>query len=205
MFISFEGIDGCGKSTQVTLLEAAIRAAGRNVLLVRDPGHTPLSEAIRGLLLDKQQSMMTARTELLLYSAARAQMVETVICPALEARTVVICDRFIDSTIAYQGFGRQLPMADIERCNAVATSGLLPDLTLFLDIPLALSKRRCGDKGADRIELAGDAFFQRVIAGYHHLAFTQPDRVRRLDAERSVAELHEQIWCIVSEHTSFAA
>jgi dTMP kinase len=197
MVISFEGIDGCGKSTQVRLLAERLQSVGRSVTLVRDPGHTPISEAIRGLLLDKNNTAMTPTTELLLYAAARAQMVDMVIRPALQAGAIVLCDRFVDSTLAYQGFGRGLALEDIKRCQRVATGGLLPDVTLVLDITLAVSKARCPDKQADRMELAGDAFFERVIEGYHHLIRTEPQRVRRVHAAESAERVHEQIWQIL--------
>jgi dTMP kinase len=197
MFISFEGIDGCGKSTQVRLLAQRLQGVGKAVVLVRDPGQTPISEAIRALLLDKNNTAMTSTTELLLYAAARAQMVETVIRPALQAGTIVLCDRFVDSTLAYQGFGRGLPLEDIERCKHVATGGLLPDITLVLDITLAVSKARCPSKQADRMELAGDAFFERVIEGYHHLIRTEPQRVKRIHAADSPERVHEEIWRIL--------
>jgi dTMP kinase len=195
MFITFEGIDGCGKSTQVRMLEEHLRfAVGKEVVFVRDPGHTAVSEAVRSILLGRGEHSISARTELLLYSSARAELVETVIRPALERGAVVVSDRFTDSTIAYQGFGRELPMDDIHRANAVATGGLSPLLTFYLDIPLHLAKERCLDKDADRMELAGDAFFGRVIAGYSHLADAEPHRVRRMDATLDRELLHEQIW-----------
>jgi dTMP kinase len=193
MFISFEGIDGCGKSTQVRLLDEYLRASGVATLLVREPGNTPISETIRALLLDAKNTAMTNRTELLLFSAARAQVVEATIRPALAQGIVVICDRFADSTIAYQGFGRGNDIADIERCTHVATGGLKPDRTFFLDVPIAEAKARCSDKSPDRMESAGDAFFERVRDGYRWLAEQEPERVLRLDAQRSPEALHEEI------------
>jgi dTMP kinase len=198
MFITFEGIDGCGKSTQVRKLQERIMTdLGREVVLVRDPGNTAISEAIRAILLDKTHHSMSYRTELLLYSAARAQLVDTHIRPALERGTIVISDRFIDSTTAYQGFGRGIDLADIDAANRVATGGLMPDSTLFLHISLEEAKLRCSEKTADRIESAGDDFFERVIRGYKHLAQAQAQRVHLIQAGQSVTTLHEEIWGIL--------
>ena len=199
MFITFEGIDGCGKSTQAKLLEERLRAAfPANIVFVRDPGNTGISESIRALILDNKHTAMTARTELLLYSAARAQLVDTVIAPALKNGAIVVSDRFTDSTIAYQSFGRGLPLEDIHRANSVATGGLIPNLTFFLDVPLAHAKERCASKNADRLESAGDEFFERVIAGYQQLAVHEVERVKRLDATLTVEVIHEQIWDLAS-------
>ena len=214
MFITFEGIDGCGKSTQAKLLNERLRSERprsehthsdnpTDIIFVRDPGHTGISESIRALLLDKAQSAMTPRTELLLYSAARAQLVDTAIAPALKKGSVVIADRFTDSTVAYQSFGRGLPLEDILRANAVATGGIKPNLTFFLDVPLAHAKERCAEKNADRMEMAGDDFFERVIAGYKSLVLAEPERVKRLDATLPVEILHLQIWSDVE--VAFAA
>lgn len=204
MFISFEGIDGCGKSTQVRLLDERLRAEGHTTTLIREPGNTAVSEAIRAIVLNAKYDTMTSRTELLLYSAARAQVVETAIRPALKQRSVVICDRFADSTLAYQGYGRNLPLADIERCTAVATQGLKPDVTFFLDIPFSEAQSRCQDKQFDRIESAGNEFFERVIAGYCAIADREPSRFIRLDAVRPVEALHEEIWAFVAKHPALA-
>lgn len=200
MFLSFEGIDCCGKSTQANKLVDALREAGREVMYIREPGNTTLSEAIRNLLLDKKNNDMTARTELLLFSASRAQLVETVIRPALQRGTIVVCDRYTDSTVAYQAFGRGLPLVDIEQCNAVATGGLLPDLTLYIDIPLEEAHRRAelaGKGGGDRMESAGEQFYQQVIEGYRYLVTTQPERVQCLDGRSTVDDLHERIRAMV--------
>ncbi len=198
MFITFEGIDGCGKSTQAKLLEERLRAAfPTNIVFVRDPGNTGISESIRALILDNKHTAMTARTELLLYSAARAQLVDTIIAPALQSGAIVVSDRFTDSTIAYQSFGRGLPLEDIRRANVVATGGLIPHLTFFLDVPLAHAKERCASKNADRLENAGDEFFERVIHGYRVLSEAEPERVVCLDATLEVQVLHYRIWTVV--------
>ena len=124
-------------------------------------------------------------------------MVDTVIAPALQSGSIVLADRFTDSTIAYQSFGRGLALDDIRSANTVATGGIVPDCTFFLDVPLHRAKERCMDKSADRIELAGDEFFERVIAGYRSLVRSEPQRVQRLDATLEVDVLHEQIWSVV--------
>jgi dTMP kinase len=212
MFITFEGIDGCGKSTQALLLAERLEREGRKVVSVRDPGQNVISEQIRAILLNANNHSMTATTELLLYSAARAQMVETIIVPALSEGAFVVCDRFTDSTIAYQGFGRGLSQEMIEHCIAVATNvqfgqsctnpaaecgkrtHLVPSLTFILDVSLEESKRRSAGKRADRIELAGDDFFERVIKGYRVIAASQQPRCVLIDASRSKVEIHEEIW-----------
>lgn len=207
MFITFEGIDGCGKSTQVRKLQERLtmhfrkedqttKDTPKEIILVRDPGHTTISESIRAILLDKAHNSMTSRTELLLYSAARAQLVDTCIRPALERGAIVLSDRFTDSTIAYQGFGRGIDLDDINAANRVATGGLVPDCTLFLHLSLEDAKNRCSEKDADRIESAGDDFFERVIAGYKQLSQTEPNRVKLVQAKQSVADLHEEIWSL---------
>lgn len=197
MFISFEGIDGCGKSTQVRMLQETLEREGRRVLVVREPGHTPIAEHIRAILLDKKNTMMTATTELLLFFASRAELVETVIKPALREGLTVICDRYVDSSIAYQGYGRQLPLLHIEYCTAVATGGLLPDVTFFLDLPLSEAKVRWGRAEADRIESSSDDFFERVIIGYRELVRQNPGRIVHLqattNAETLAAEIYAQV------------
>lgn len=197
MFISFEGIDCSGKSTQAHKLVERLRQSGHNVLYIREPGNTTLSEAIRALLLDRQNHDMTARTELLLFSASRAQLVEKVLRPALEKGTVLVCDRYTDSTVAYQAFGRGLPIEDIEKCNAVATGGLLPVRTFYIDISPEEAQQRAfatGKGAGDRIERAGEDFFTRVVDGYRYLAQTQPERFLRIDGSRAIEEIADDIW-----------
>ncbi len=197
MFISFEGIDCSGKSTQARLLVERLQQSGRTVMYIREPGNTALSEAIRTILLDKKNNDMTARTELLLFSASRAQLVEKVLRPALDEGTILICDRYTDSTVAYQAFGRGLPLEDIEKCNAVATGGLLPVRTFCIDIPPAEAQRRAVETGkgaGDRIERAGEEFFIRVVEGYHYLAQVQPQRFIGIDGCRPIDDIAAEIW-----------
>jgi dTMP kinase len=194
---SFEGIDGSGKSTQVRLLAEALAARGHTVHLVREPGGTPTSEAIRSLLLDPE-AHIAPRAELLLFSAARAQLVEEAIRPALERGDVVIADRFFDSTTAYQGGGRGL--ADpgwLDAFHRFVTGGLVPARTYLVDVPLEVAAMRRGADasrdGADRMEAGGEAFFGRVREAYRHLAAVDPGRVLTVDGTRPAADLHHDI------------
>jgi len=199
-FITFEGGEGCGKSTQVRRLRAALEANGIPVLLTREPGGTPLAEQVRGLLKDEREDPPCDRSELLLFLAARAQLVRGVIRPALAKGTWVISDRFSDSTIAYQGYGRGLSVDFIREANAFACEGLVPDLTLLLDVEprVALARRRSREvatnTSADRIEQAGEAFHARLREGFLELAEREPGRIVRLDANGSEEEVWGQVW-----------
>lgn len=195
LFISFEGTDGSGKSTQARLLEAHLRQAGRAVLLVREPGGTPLAERVRALLLGHDVPV-SPFAELLLFSAARAQLVEEAVRPALTAGTIVLADRFFDSTTAYQGGGRGL--ADIAWLNDFhhrVTGGLAPERTFLLDVPPEVAaRRRIGRTDTpDRMESGGEAFFARVRAAYLDVARREAGRVRILDGTLPPDGLHEQI------------
>lgn len=199
-FITFEGGEGCGKSTQVKRLKAALEAAGIEVLLTREPGGTVLAEEIRRLIKDQDDDPPCDRSELLLFLAARAQLVKQVIRPALAAGKWVISDRFSDSTLAYQGYGRGLSLEVIETTNAFACEGLKPDLTVLLDVTpetsLARMRRREGatNTTADRIERAGDAFHARLRKGFAALAAKEPARIKVVDANGTVDEVWEQVW-----------
>jgi dTMP kinase len=199
LFISFEGIDGSGKSTQARLLEAHLRRADRPVLLVREPGGAPLAERVRALLLGHEVAI-SPFAELLLFSAARAQLVAEGLRPALAAGTVVLADRFFDSTTAYQGGGRGLADADwLSDFHRRVTGGLVPDRTFLFDLPPDVAayrraaRRRETDGGPDRMEAGGEAFFARVRAAYLDLAGREPDRVRVLDGTLPPDWLHEQV------------
>jgi dTMP kinase len=188
-FISIEGGEGSGKSSVQAALGAALRARGRTVLLTREPGGTPLGEQIRALVL-AETSIETELTELLLFEAARAQLVATVIRPALARAEIVICDRFAASSVAYQGFGRGLGRDLVERANAIATGGLRPHLTLLLDVPAAEGlARRAGTGVVNHFDVETLAFHERVRAGYHDLANDYPDTWRIIDASRSVVDV----------------
>ncbi|HYE96660.1 MAG TPA: dTMP kinase [Rubricoccaceae bacterium] len=193
MLLSFEGIDGSGKSTQARLLEAYLRDAGRSVLLVREPGGATLSERVRELLLDPALDIAPF-AELLLFSAARHQLVEEVIRPALAAGTVVLCDRFFDSTTAYQGGGRGLAETEwLDAFHRRVTGGLVPRRTYLLDVPPEVGAGRRADRVADRMEAGGAAFFARVRETYLALAEREPDRLSVLDGTRPEKDLHAAI------------
>jgi len=193
-FIVFEGGDGSGKSTQIALLRAALEARGHRVLVTREPGGTAIGEEVREVLLRPESVAMTARTEALLYAAARAQHVEEVIGPALAAGTVVLCDRFIDSSIVYQGAGRGLGESAVESINRWATAGLRPDLTVLLDVDVdeGLS-RAASDSAHDRLEAAGPEFHRTVRDAYRRRASIDAARVLVLDGSRPVEELARSI------------
>ncbi len=184
MFISFEGIDGCGKSTQLKLVADYLTNLGKKVMAIREPGGNRFSESIRELLLDKSHNLSPV-TELLLFESARSHLVETVIRPAIKDGYIVLSDRFFDSTTAYQGFGRELDMDDVIHCNSIATRGLKPDVTFYLDVPLEVAAQRAGSGEKDRIELSGNSFFERVRIGFQELAKMEPQRIIQIDATNS--------------------
>ncbi|MBD3410233.1 MAG: dTMP kinase [Ignavibacteriales bacterium] len=194
MFISFEGIDFAGKTTQLEKLRAWFEERGENVETLREPGGTALGERIRELLLSAAHEDMTESAELFLFSAARAQLTRAKIEPALRDGRVVLIDRYYDSTTAYQGYGRGLPLDEIEILNRAATGGTNPDLTFILDLDFDASRRRQAerDDGAtDRIESADRDFFERVRNGYLTIADDEPDRARVIDATGSIETIHE--------------
>ena len=199
-FITFEGGEGCGKSTQVKRLKEALERDGFEVVLTREPGGTWLSEEIRRLIKDQTTDAPCDRSELLLFLAARAQLVRNVILPALESGKWVVSDRFSDSTIAYQGYGRGLPLAILKEINDFACEGLKPDLTFLLDVSpetaaARLRRREAATKTvADRIELAGDEFHNRLRRGFAALAKEDPGRIVTIDANGTVDEVWEDIW-----------
>ena len=198
-FITFEGGEACGKSTQIRRFADALRAEGREVLLTREPGGTRLSELVRGLLKDEREDPPVDRAELLLFLAARAQLVKNVIRPALANGVWVVSDRFCDSTFAYQGYGRGMPLDAIRLMNAFATEDLKPDLTFLLDVPPETARaRRAGREAAtataaDRIEAAGDAFHARLRTGFLEMAAAEPDRIRVVDASGDVDDVARKI------------
>ena len=190
LFITVEGIDGCGKSTQVRLIAAALEAAGHDVLRLREPGGVKISEQIRAILLDPANAEMGDACELLLYEAARAQLVHQVIRPALAAGKTVVCDRFYDSTTAYQAFADGLDRNMVFQANELAVDGCRPDLTLVFDLPVEDAlRRRSGREAEDRLELKGLEFQERVAAGFRAVAADEPDRVKLIDAGESIAEV----------------
>ncbi|MCH7939436.1 MAG: dTMP kinase [Candidatus Marinimicrobia bacterium] len=191
--ITFEGIDGSGKSTQIARLQHSLESRGYEVLVVREPGGTPISEQIRELLLHPDSADLHPRTEALLFSAARSQLVHEVIRPALAAGSIVICDRYADSSIAYQGYGRELPLEEIITTQKFATSDLLPDLKVLLDVPVDISSDRKSQEPADRMESAGRAFMARVREGYLQLARTQPEQWLIVTGQTSEEQIAQEI------------
>lgn len=189
LFITLEGADGCGKSTQAAILADRIAATGREVVRLREPGGTAVSEKIRALVLDPENSEMASECELLLFEASRAQLVRQVIEPALARGAVVVCDRFYDSTFAYQAAGRSLAEQTIRAANALGSCGVDPDRTLVLDMDTDAALARATRDGADRMEAEGMAFQRRVREGYLRLVAEEPRRVRRVDATGTVEEV----------------
>jgi dTMP kinase len=202
LFITFEGTEGTGKSTQIGLLADALRAGGRQVLVSREPGGTPFGRTLRGLLLDPSSGPIDPLAELFLYLADRAQHVSEVLRPALERGEWVLCDRFADATAAYQAWGRGLDAGFVRDAGARAASGLAPDLTLLLEmedvsVGIARARRRQQSDGsagvADRFEQEELAFHRRVLAGYRAIAAAEPQRVRRLPAGLPAQGLHRLV------------
>lgn len=185
IFVTMEGNDGCGKSTQIRALEKRLAECGFDLLKTREPGGTPISEKIRNILLDRDNSRMEAMTEALLFAAARAQHVREVILPALGAGRLVLSDRFVDSSIAYQGAGRELGEDEVEKINSYATAGLVPDYTVYLDVDcLEAMRRRVVSSSPDRIELLNDTFHERVQKAFRRLLARFPERFIRVDASK---------------------
>jgi dTMP kinase len=196
MFLSFEGVDSSGKTTQAAILVEALRAeGGAPVHFIREPGGTPISERLREILLDRRNLELSDLTELFLFSASRAQLVGQVILPALARGEIVVCDRFHDSTTAYQGYGRGLDLEAVRAINTVATSGTDPDLTVLVDITVAEIERRKKASGgdADRMESSGKAFYERVRTGYLAIARGHPERFVVVDGMRSVSDVAADI------------
>lgn len=200
-FLSIEGIDFCGKSTQVARLMQRLAAAGRPVHLLREPGGTAISERIRDLLLDNRHAEMDPRAEILLFSAARAQLVAESILPLLDGGHLVLADRFFDSTTAYQGHGHRLDIDFVMRLNRFATRDLRPGRTLLLDIPVAESVRRrqAAGRGRDRMEQGDADFFARIREGYLAIAREEPDRVTVIDGARDIDAVAADVWAAVCE------
>jgi dTMP kinase len=198
VFITFEGLDGCGKSTQMELLAQALAERGYVITVTREPGGTPLGEAIREMLLDPRHHGMSARAEALLYAAARAHLVEQVIRPALEDGQIVLCDRYIDSSLAYQGFGRGLGTDYILLVNDWGTKGLYPDLTLFLDLDDSVRSTRMAAV-PDRLEAEDEEFHQRVAEGFRQLLSLHGHRIRRVDATGNEAEVQRRVRAIIEQ------
>lgn len=199
-FISFEGIEGTGKSTQARLLSEYLKGKGFDVVLTEEPGGTQIGLRIRELLLSVEHKGMTAITELLLYNASRAQHVKEVIIPAIDRGSIVITDRFTDSTIAYQGYGRGIDFTLIDSIDLIATGRLRPDITILLDLDVEVGlKRNRGINKTDRLELEDTEFHQLVRSGYHDLAAKEPERIKLINVSGSVEEIQNKIVKIVAD------
>jgi dTMP kinase len=192
MFFSIDGGDGTGKSTQVALFCEWLREQGREVVACRDPGSTPLGEAVREILLHRNDLRIDRRSEMLLYMAARAQLVEEIIRPALAAEKTVVSDRYLLSNVAYQAYGGGLDTATVWEAGRVATGGLMPELTIVLDMPAQSAAARLS-RGLDRMEQQGDAFHARVREGFLAEAARQPDRIVVVNAARPVQQVQAEI------------
>ncbi len=197
IFITLEGVDGVGKSTQARLLIDWLQNRGHTVEFLREPGGTPIGERVRELLLDPAFSVMAPTTELLLYEASRAQIVAEKIAPALQQGYIVICDRFYDSTTAYQGYGRGINRELISELNQIAVNGCVPDLTLIFDASTS-TLDRATQAGADRLEQEGDEFQAKVQAGFCAIAADDPERVKLIDAQGTPDEVHKRVMAVVT-------
>lgn len=201
MFITFEGLDFSGKTTQAQLLVERLTKFGKQVVFLREPGGTAISEKIREILLDRQHFELNPIAELFLFSAARTQLVTEVIKPALETGKFVVCDRFDDSTTAYQGYGRGIALNDIKEINKIATGGLSPDLTLYVDVTVdeIFRRQHLANTSTDRMESAGRIFFEKVRDGYWALAQEAPERFVVVNGIRPVEIIHEEIWNLIEQ------
>ncbi len=203
MFLTFEGLDFSGKTTQAKLVVEKLKTppsnsgiSPRSVQFIREPGGTRISERLRDILLDKKNLELSQMTELLLFSASRAQLVEEVILPALQRGETVVCDRYYDSTTAYQGYGRGVDLATIRRINAAATFGLKPDLTILVDIPVEEIGRRKAQAGLsfDRMESSGKGFYEKVRHGYLEIAREESERFVVVNGLKPIQDLEQEIW-----------
>ncbi|MBI4040324.1 MAG: dTMP kinase [Deltaproteobacteria bacterium] len=198
LFITFEGIEGAGKSTQILLLKSALLKQGLNVLITREPGGTFIGDQIRTILLDQKNKDMTPLTELFLYEASRAQHVHEKILPALKQKKIVISDRFYDASTVYQGMARELPLSWIHPLNRMASFELKPDLTFVLDVDVTkglsrIQKRYRSTKKKDRIERESQKFHHKIRQGYLTLAKKEPSRIKVIDAAQDINTIHQNI------------
>jgi dTMP kinase len=201
LFLTFEGLDGCGKSTQLRLLADRLRAAGETVIETVEPGGTSIGGSIRRILLDPANDHMGSTAEMLLYFAARAQNVHELVTPATARGEIVISDRWTDSTWAYQGFGRGLGVEVVRRLDEIACAGRKPDLTIWVDVDLETSlgrarQRNENEAAADRMDAQSRAFYEKVLEGYRQLSVEEPGRVRRVDGRGTVDEVAQRVWVV---------
>ncbi len=200
LFITFEGPEGSGKSTQARLLAKFLAQEGHIVVLTREPGGTPIGDQIRHVLLNRANQAMHPRTEVLLFQASRAQHVEELIRPALAAGKIVLCDRYADSTLAYQGYGRGEDVAELRALIDYATGGLWPDLTLWLDLPVEAGLARIAPARRNRLDAEALAFHRRVREGYARLAAAEPHRWLRFDASQPVEDVQTAIRAALNDY-----
>jgi len=199
MFITFEGIDYSGKTTQAELLQRFLSKLGKKTILIREPGGTQISEKIRSILLDHKLNEMTTMTEFLLFSASRSQLVSQVIKPNLKRKVIVICDRYYDSSTAYQGQGGNLDLKKVVEINDFATGGLKPDLTFFIDVAPQVAFSRSRGKNLDRIERKNPAFYQKVRKGFLQIAKNEPHRFFVINGNRSINQIHQDILRVLNK------
>ena len=197
LFITFEGADGCGKTTQIELLDKYLKDKGLETLITREPGAKGLGVKLREILLN-YEGEVSPKAESFLFLADRAQHVDCLIKPAITEGKIVLCDRHTDSTVAYQGYGRELDIVQINYLNNLATGGLKPDLTIIFDIDVETSMQRVG-KNKDRMESAGVEFFNRVRDGYLEIAKQEPQRVKVLNASDTIENIHNQVVELVNK------
>ena len=197
LFITFEGADGCGKTTQIELLNKYLQEKGFKTLVTREPGAKGLGEKLREILLN-YDGEVSPNCESFLFLADRAQHVDCVIKPALKKGIIVLCDRHTDSTVAYQGYGRQLDIEQIKKLNEIAVNGLKPNLTIVFDIDIETSMQRVG-KTKDRMESAGSEFFNRVRNGYLAIAKEEPNRVKIINSADTIENIHKQVVGLVKK------
>jgi dTMP kinase len=208
-FITFEGIDFCGKTTQAKKLANYLRKKGYDVLFIREPGGERISEKIRRILLSDKNREMTSATELLLYLASRVQLTQRVIIPSLKEKKIVICDRYSDSTLAYQGYGRGLNKSIIKNLNQLASSGLSPNLTILLDVPVEISLERKAkekkNKGGDRLEKEKFEFHQRIRDGYLKIAQKNKRRIKIIDGRKDQEKTWQKVKSVVDSFLKYPA
>ncbi len=200
LFITFEGIDGCGKTTQIKLLKDYFESIGRTVILTREPGAKGLGEKLREILLN-YDGEVSSNCESFLFLADRAQHIDTIIKPAIERGEIVLCDRHTDSTIAYQGYGRGVNIEQIKMLNNIATNGIKPDLTFVFDIDITTSVKRVG-KEKDRMESAGLEFFEKVRKGYIEISKQEPNRIKLIDGSKTIEEISKEVLSIINKVNS---
>lgn len=198
LFITFEGADGCGKTTQLNLLKDYLEQKGKEVVVTREPGAKGLGEHVRKILLN-YDGVVSDRCESFLFLADRAQNIDVIVKPAIEEGKIVLCDRHTDSTVAYQGYGRGLDLGEINMLNNLATGNRKPDLTLVFDVDIETSMKRVGQE-KDRMEQAGNEFFNRVRNGYLAIAKNEPDRVKVIDSTSSIAEVQNEVLRIIENY-----